>query len=220
MKLTEKFSPKTRKILEVIRCFAAYLLIATALLIFATILTDNRLTFTLLLLTGWLSWTFTEYALHRFWMHNFFRFGKSNLYDIHIEHHKHPKDMKVNGYHRFLTFSFAVIILAIAVYLNNYFTLFAGFCLGFSFYSFLHFVLHQPWCRYIMPNLQKAHIHHHGKYPDKGFSFSVILWDWLFETLPPKEAVITDKMLSFYFEKGNQSSQEKNGGVMKSKVFN
>lgn len=209
MRLTEKFSPKAQSIAEVIRCFFTFFLIAGLLLICATKMIDSRLTFAILLLVGWLSWTFTEYALHRFWMHNFFRYGKSNLYDIHIEHHKHPKEMKVNGFHRFLTFSAAVIILAIAVYLNNYFTLFAGFCLGFSFYSFLHYLLHQPWCRYIMPNLQKAHIHHHGKYPDKGFSFSVILWDWLFDTLPPKEAEITDKMRSFYFKNSNQSPQEK-----------
>jgi sterol desaturase/sphingolipid hydroxylase (fatty acid hydroxylase superfamily) len=209
MRLTEILSRNAKIIAEVSRCFATFFLIAWVLLIIASKMTDTRLIFAFLMLTGWLSWTFTEYALHRFWMHNFFRYGKSNLYDIHLEHHKHPKDMKVNGYHRFLTFSFAIVILAVAIYLNNYFTLFAGFCLGFSFYSFLHYLLHQPWCRYIMPNLQKAHIHHHGKYPDKGFSFSVILWDWLFDTLPPKEAEITDKMLSFYFKKDSRNIQKK-----------
>lgn len=200
MKAMNEVSKRSTEIKEVGRCIATFFIIAITLILIANGLPDKNLRFAVLLIVGWLTWTFTEYALHRFWMHNIFKTKGNKLFDIHMEHHKHPRELKINGVHRLITFSGALVLIPIALYLNNYFTVFTGFYIGFLLYSLLHVVLHKPWSRYIMPNLQRAHIHHHGKYPDKGFSFSMILWDWMFGTLPPKNAKITDKMLEFYFK--------------------
>jgi sterol desaturase/sphingolipid hydroxylase (fatty acid hydroxylase superfamily) len=200
MKALNEVSKRSNEIKEVGKCLATFFFIAIALILIANALPDKYLRFVVLLMVGWLTWTFTEYALHRFWMHNIFKTKGNKFFDIHMEHHKHPREIKIKKTHRTVTFAGAIVLIVISIYLNNYFTVFTGFYFGFLLYSLLHVVLHKPWSRYIMPNLQRAHIHHHGKYPDKGFSFSMILWDWMFDTLPPKDAKITKKMLEFYFK--------------------
>lgn len=198
---TQKISsPKRKELYAAINCILVFAIIATVLVMGAGLSGSATVKFIFLILTGWLSWTFTEYFLHRFWMHNHFRNVNSKIYDIHMYHHKHPEEIKINGLHRSILFSGGLVVLYIALIFNNYFTLFLGFYIGLTFYSLLHIMLHKPWGRYIFPNVQKAHIHHHGKFPDKGYSFSTILWDWMFGTLPPKEEVISEKMLRFYFK--------------------
>ncbi|WP_373524119.1 sterol desaturase family protein [Aquiflexum sp.] len=200
MKTMTEFTKKSKEIREVCRCIGTFLFIAISLLMIAEFTGTAELRFMVLLVLGWLTWTFIEYSLHRFWMHNFFRSKGNKIYDLHMDHHKNPTDIKISGFHRSLTFGGVILLMPLSIYLDNYFTVFTGFYIGFMLYSMLHVILHKPWSRYIMPNLQKSHIHHHGKYPNRGFSFSIILWDWMFGTLPPKEAKITEKMLEFYFK--------------------
>lgn len=200
MKTMTGFPQKSDQIREVSKCIGTFLIIAICLLWIADFTSLFGLRFMVLLFLGWLTWTFTEYFLHRFWMHNFFKAKGNKLYDIHMNHHKHPQDIKISGFHRRLTFAGVILLIPLSIYLNNYFTVFTGFYIGFMLYSILHLILHRPWSKYLMPNLQKSHIHHHGKYPHKGFSFSMIWWDWMFGTLPPKEAKISKKMLKFYFK--------------------
>ncbi|WP_373493828.1 sterol desaturase family protein [Aquiflexum sp.] len=200
MKTMTELTKKSDKIKEVSRCIGTFLIISICLVLIADFIATAGLRYMVFLVLGWLTWTFTEYFLHRFWMHNFFKTKGNKIYDTHMNHHKHPTDIKISGFHRILTFWGVIILLPLSIYLDNYFTVFTGFYIGFMLYSMLHVILHKPWSRYIMPNLQKAHIHHHGKYPNKGFSFSIILWDWMFGTLPPKEAKITNKMIEFYFK--------------------
>lgn len=199
MKTMTEFTKRPEEIKEVGRCLGTFLIIAICLLLIADFTGTAALRFMVLLVLGWLTWTFAEYFLHRFWMHNLFKIKGNKIYDTHMNHHKNPNDIKISAFHRTLTFGGVIFLMPISIYLNNYFTVFTGFYIGFMLYSILHVILHKPWSKYFMPNLQKAHIHHHGKYPNKGFSFSIILWDWMFGTLPPKNAKITEKMLEFYF---------------------
>lgn len=194
-----KHTKEKQELLAAGKCLITFSIILSMLLM-VSVKTDNpKLHFICLMLAGYLCWTFTEYFMHRFWMHSKFRKLDNKPYHMHMEHHKHPTEIKISNQQRFFVFMTASILTALAVYLNNYFTLFVGFFNGFLIYSSVHYILHQRWAKYIMPNVQRCHIHHHGKYPDKGFSFSTTLWDWMFNTLPPKEARITDKMELFYF---------------------
>lgn len=191
---------KRNEFFNAVKCLLVFIVLATLSLLVSESMSSPVLKFILLLITGWLSWTFTEYFLHRFWMHNHFKNVNSKLYKLHMDHHKHPEEIKINGLHRAVLFIGGIVLTYLALVWNNYFTIFLGFYFGATFYSLLHIMLHKRWGRYIFPNVQKAHIHHHGKYPDKGFSFSTIIWDWMFGTLPPKEEVISEKMLKFYFK--------------------
>lgn len=207
---TQKISSAKRKEhYEAMKCILVFAVIATVLVLGAGLTVSSTFRFVFLLVTGWLGWTFTEYFLHRFWMHNHFRNINSKIYDLHMNHHKHPQEIKIDGTQRSILFVGGMVFCYIALILDNYFTLFLGFYLGLTFYSLLHIMLHKKWGRYIFPNVQKAHIHHHGKYPDKGFSFSTIIWDWMFGTLPPKEDVISEKMLRFYFKPDREIKESK-----------
>lgn len=208
---TQKISPeKSKELHAAINCVLVFIMIAAGLIFAAGLTTSATSKFVFLLVTGWLGWKFTEYFLHRFWMHNHFKNVNSQIYDMHMNHHKHPQEIKIDGTQKSILSIVGVGIFYIALIWNNYFTLFLGFYLGLTFYSLLHIMLHKKWGRYVFPKVQKAHIHHHGKYPVKGFSFSTIIWDWMFGTLPPKEADISEKMLKFYFkdEKENPKNQK------------
>jgi dihydroceramide fatty acyl 2-hydroxylase len=207
---TQKISSEKRKELQVaIRCILVFSAIATVLVLGAGLSTSSTFKFLLLLVTGWLGWTFTEYFLHRFWMHNHFRNVNSKIYDMHMNHHKHPQQIKIDGTQRSILLIVGIVLFYFALIWNNYFTLFLGYYFGGTLYSLLHIMLHKPWGKYVFPKVQKAHIHHHGKYPDRGFSFSTIIWDWMFDTLPPKEENITEKMLKFYFKHDIEQRQKK-----------
>jgi sterol desaturase/sphingolipid hydroxylase (fatty acid hydroxylase superfamily) len=209
MKTNPVPTQKRKEFYDAVKCLLVFSILATVTLFAAGLISSPILRFVLLLTTGWLTWTFIEYFLHRFWMHNHFRNVNSKLYELHMNHHKHPREIKVNEVHRTLLLLIGLFLTYFAIVWNNYFTLFLGFYFGGTLYSFLHIMLHKRWGRYIFPNVQKAHIHHHGKYPDKGFSFSTIIWDWMFGTLPPKEEVISEKMLRFYFKPDHNHDVQK-----------
>lgn len=156
--------------------------------------------FIFLFLGGWLCWTFVEYGIHRFLMHELIVPGKKDTLFHHQEHHQDPSNLKVGLIHRAIIFILGIIVVWIALKLNSTFSILAGFFTGFLMYNFLHYLLHQPICRFILPNIQRAHILHHTRYPNQGYSFSTILWDWLFDTLAPSHIEVTEKMKQFYFE--------------------
>ena len=80
---------------------------------------------------GWLTWTFLEYIAHRFWMHNKPVQREKPAISNHLYHHTHPTELKVGNTDRFLLLLSGILIIIVAIFLQNYFTLFAGFYLGF-----------------------------------------------------------------------------------------
>jgi len=177
-------------------CILVFSLIILSLLVIKTHINSPAVIFSMLFSMGYLTWTFTEYYIHRFLMHN----SKNHNYNTHMHHHKHPTEIKITAIQRTVLFLSGIALLTVAIYLDNYFTCFVGFYFGFLFYSIIHVILHHRYGKYIMPRVQIAHIHHHGKYPDTGFSFSTILWDYMFGTMAPKDAEITEQMEKFYFK--------------------
>lgn len=182
-------------------------LILSGVFALAFLYKDTAAYFIFLFFGGWLCWTFVEYAVHRFLLHELIVPGKKDSFHHH-EHHINPQNIKVSFSHRALALILGVGIVWIALRINSIFSIFAGFFVGFLMYSFLHYLLHQPNCRFILPKIQRAHILHHTTNPDQGYSFSTILWDWLFGTLPSSKVQVTEKMKKFYFEPYNPNHKK------------
>ena len=96
------------------------------------------------------------------------------------------------------------VLVLIAKYLDNYFTLFLGFCIGFEMYLLIHRLIHLRFGQRIFKKLVRYHIYHHCKYTDTCFGVSVPWWDDLFKTVPaaPK---ITQRIVDFYFKDRHQA---------------
>lgn len=143
---------------------------------------------------GWLFWTFCEYWIHRFVYH--VKTNNKVLLRIqhvgHGIHHQFPKDPT-----RLAMPPLPALILIAAFYgffwliMRSYALAFLpGFLFGYVLYISLHYAEH----RYKAPKfgplnrLWKYHMLHHYKYPEtKLFGVSTLLWDSVFNTLPPKE---------------------------------
>jgi hypothetical protein len=190
------FPPRTKQHLK---CFAIFCLF---ILPFSTLLfiVNSAGVFLLLnLFMGLFCWTYFEYHLHRFWTHTEHGETKTQLVKSHLHHHHHPTEIKVTAVHRTILSAGCLVLLFLAIRWNNYFSIAAGFFIGFSYSFFSHWMLHQPWSKKIMPRLHKFHIHHHCKYPNRCFGFTTPLWDHIFGTTPPRGVIISDRVIQFYY---------------------
>lgn len=151
----------------------------------------------LLFLTGWFIWTFVEYILHRFYMHD--RNSHSALMKTHQHHHNHPTELLVTAVHRMAMLPILGVLISIAIFLNNYFTLIVGFCFGIEGYFLIHRILHLKQSEKLFRKLVRYHIYHHCKYPNTCFGISVTWWDDIFNTVP-QNPKITQRIIDFYFK--------------------
>nr|MBI1232106.1 hypothetical protein [Cytophagales bacterium] len=182
-----------------IPCILVFIAFASPLWVAGIVLQDVFLSWLCWITSGWLSWTFTEYAVHRFYMHQLHPKTHQKLYQSHMSHHRNPWHIKINFWQRTGMVAAGIVLLYYSYFLPPFVTVFTGFFLGFIGYALMHWVLHQTWSATLFPRLQTAHIHHHGKFPDKCFGFSLIWWDYLFGTLPPQSAHLSTKFRDFYF---------------------
>lgn len=152
------------------------------------------LNFFILFGAGWLFWTFCEYWIHRYvyHVHTTNKWLLKIQYAGHGIHHQYPKDPT-----RLAMPPLPAIILVVVFYtlfsliMGNYALAFLpGFLFGYVLYISLHYAEH----RYKAPKfgplnrLWKYHMLHHYKYPEsKVFGVSTMLWDRIFNTMPPKE---------------------------------
>ncbi|WP_194776618.1 sterol desaturase family protein [Pararhodonellum marinum] len=185
--------------------FLTCLLVAIPLIVSILALADFTASsigkYVLWFFSGWLSWTLVEYMGHRFWMHHRIYKMNNKIYASHMNHHKHPTDIQITDRHRIGLVSISFTLIYLSFIFNGYFTVFVGFYNGFVLYTLMHIVLHQKWAEKVFPDLQDMHIHHHGKYPDRCFSFSTTLWDRIFGTMAPKNAGISPDFRAYYFKK-------------------
>lgn len=163
----------------------------------------------ILFFLGWLTWTFLEYIAHRFWMHNKSTQREKPALSNHQYHHTHPTELKVTNSHRFLLLVTGILIIISAIYLHNYFILFAGFYLGFLSYTFMHVILHRKWAKILFPRLLQNHILHHCKFTNKCFGVTVTWWDKIFGTSAPRSYQISEKIISYYFGESMEKREEK-----------
>lgn len=169
------------------------------LFIISQYITNRNLLNLILLFTGWFIWTFSEYWLHRFSMHDPDTYKKPD--DRHAHHHQHPSDISITPIQRTLLGCIVLVATVVAWRSNSYFILLGGFAIGMLGYSCMHWVLHQSWAQKLFPSLIHFHIQHHCKHPDKCFGISVTWWDYLFDTVPNDHSTISHKVISFYFNK-------------------
>ena len=186
------------------QCFGVFMSIALPLLICFILIRQQYpvVAFSGFLVLGWLSWTFAEYMIHRFWTHQPGLLTHTRVVQTHLHHHKHPTEIQVTTVQRLLLLIISMVLFVIAVRLNNYFTILAGLFTAFGYSFFSHWMLHQAWSRKIFPRLHSYHIHHHCKHPNRCFGFSTTFWDRIFGTTPPKGSRITERILNFYYGGG------------------
>src|SRR5687767_13211244 len=98
-----------------------------------------------LLLSGWLTWTFAEYMLHRFGHHASDRKIHNHAQELHHHHHTHPTEIRVTSLQRIFLFVISSASLWLSFILNNYFTFLCGIVCGISGFFLMHFILHHQW---------------------------------------------------------------------------
>jgi sterol desaturase/sphingolipid hydroxylase (fatty acid hydroxylase superfamily) len=140
---------------------------------------------------GYLTWTLSEYWVHRYVYH--VKTEKKWLLKIqhmgHGIHHQYPKDATR------LAMPPVPALLAISIFfgifwliMGNYaFAFFPGFLLGYVAYISIHYMQHifKPPAFGPINRLWKWHALHHYKYPEtKAFGVSTSLWDVVFRTQP------------------------------------
>lgn len=151
----------------------------------------------LLFVLGWVTWTFIEYILHRFWMHTKGE-ARSRMVQSHHYHHTHPTEIAVTGWHRGLMFAGVGAVVALAWSIQGYSMLLAGVIAGIAGFFLIHKLLHQTIAQRLFGRLLRYHIYHHCKYPNTCFGISVPWWDDLFGTVP-RHPKVSDKVIAFYF---------------------
>lgn len=195
--------------------FAKAYCIVVFTLVFATLLSvtvtlenySHTLFQCLLLFAGWFAWTFFEYMTHRYLMH--YKNTEKPLLDFnHKHHHTHPTDIRVTALHRSMLLTGCILLIALSVWLNNYFTLAAGFLCGFPGYTLIHYLLHQKKMQPIFGKMIQYHIIHHCKKPDKCFGISVTWWDDILGTTPEKGYLVSQRIVDFYFKKDTHTHNQ------------
>ena len=169
-----------------------FIFIYTAIFIFDTPLS----TFAILFFSSILTWTLTEYLLHRYLFH---WLSENPLiqrfhFIMHGSHHLYPKDNErllmppvpglIMGA---ILFGIQYLFFLVVGYEGYTWGFFSGFFLGYLLYSFLHRAMHVYKAPKGFEGLWMHHLIHHYKYPNKAFGVSNSFWDHIFRTMPPKD---------------------------------
>ncbi len=200
MQFYELAIDRFNKALTQLKCTLLFLIISGIYLVTVFFfIKDSWAFYPALFVLGWFTWTFTEYILHRFWMHHKDGGNHKQMSSTHHHHHTHPTDISVTPLQRFLLVLISTVLILVSILVFDYLLILAGFFLGFAGYTCIHWLLHQKWSAYLFPRLHKFHIYHHCKYPETCFGVSVCWWDILFKTTPPSEAVLSKRIVEFYY---------------------
>lgn len=139
---------------------------------------------------GFFSWTFSEYAMHRWVYHKISdsSYDSGLHYVFHGIHHEYPSDEDriilppVPGLiiiHGFLLI-FYLMLGTVAL------SFCAGFLMGYLAYTTIHWMVHSK------PTPEKHnfwwnhHNIHHYQQHDRAFGVSTPIWDYIFRTMPEK----------------------------------
>lgn len=138
-------------------------------------------------LLGVLTWTFTEYMLHRFLFHFEPKsaWGQKIIYVIHQVHHDRPNDADrlVIPLISSIPISTVVILGFLALLGIHGWPCGAGFLGGYLYYDYVHFSLHNRKEKFGWTNDQRTHhLRHHFQTADRRFGVSTSLWDRIFRT--------------------------------------
>lgn len=137
---------------------------------------------------GFITWTCSEYLLHRFLFHHHpkSKIGKRFFFIIHGVHHDYPNDAK-----RLVLPPSISLPLATLFYLLFNYTIgehylppfFATFLLGYLFYDMGHYAMHHFKLKgKFWGAIKDHHMKHHYVDPEHGFGVSSPFWDVIFKS--------------------------------------
>ncbi|MCS6904323.1 MAG: sterol desaturase family protein [Bacteroidia bacterium] len=137
---------------------------------------------------GTITWSFTEYVLHRFLFHHPFhsKLGKRFHFIMHGVHHQYPQD----PLRLVMPPSVSIPLAFFFYYLFNFFlgesyilAFYPGFVTGYLIYDMLHFAFHHfHFTNPYLQTLKTHHMKHHYLDSKSGFGVSSKLWDYIFLT--------------------------------------
>lgn len=141
----------------------------------------------LAIVCGWFLWTFVEYMLHRFAMHELD--GRGIMSREHLEHHVHSGwSFDVN---HLLSWAGMLLVGAVLwapvgwVLVAPRFgvALAAGWAFGYFFYEYQHMAAHLRAPRNAYERfVRRHHFHHHFGHPKSNHGVTFALWDRVFGT--------------------------------------
>lgn len=172
----------------------------TMFLVFAGIslyyaLTDTSISLglgLLVMLAGYIFFTFVEYMMHKHFFHMVPDTPiKDKLqYSVHGVHHDYPKDKDRLAMPPFVSAAYAATsYLLFKLILGDFaFYFLPGFLAGYASYLGVHYIVHafNPPKNFFKV-LWVNHAIHHYKDPDIAFGVSTPLWDIIFGTMPKKD---------------------------------
>lgn len=141
-------------------------------------------------LAGLVTWSLTEYCLHRFLFHYpaRSRIGKRLVYLFHGNHHDDPKDktrlvMPPAGAIPIMAVIYLLFGLLVPAPWIEPFTAF--FIVGYLIYDYIHYWTHHfPMRGRLAKYLKHYHLRHHYSKQEGRYGVSSPLWDWVFGTDP------------------------------------
>jgi sterol desaturase/sphingolipid hydroxylase (fatty acid hydroxylase superfamily) len=145
----------------------------------------------LLLIGGFLGFTFVEYMMHRYLYHMVpdNKLKDKVQYSIHGVHHDYPKDKDRLAMPPFISGLYAAILYFLFDFIMGEYALYflPGFLVGYAMYLGVHYIVHayQP-PKNFLKFLWVNHAIHHYKDPDVAFGVSTPIWDYVFGTMPKK----------------------------------
>jgi 4-hydroxysphinganine ceramide fatty acyl 2-hydroxylase len=147
----------------------------------------------LFLLFGLVTWSFFEYATHRWIYHTVFKRKNLSWFldAFHLHHHHNLTDYRVLNAGLFLIYPLAAFFWLLIFLLTKNIALASWFGLGtllyYFFYENVHFFIHYKiHDKGYMKFIQKYHLHHHYKRWNKNFGNTTTFWDKLFRTYDPE----------------------------------
>jgi sterol desaturase/sphingolipid hydroxylase (fatty acid hydroxylase superfamily) len=135
------------------------------------------------LIGGLLTWTITEYGLHRyiFHYHPTSDFGKKIHFIFHGVHHDYPRDRLRLVMPPSVSLPLATIfffIFKIFLVTPGLYVFFGAFLTGYLIYDMFHYAIHHLEVKGKLWNVLKTHhLKHHYNNPEKGFGVSSPIWD-------------------------------------------
>lgn len=136
---------------------------------------------------GWLTWTLTEYGMHRtafHWVHDS-DLGRAFHYAVHGVHHELPDDPYRLVMPLWVNVPiYASLGLAFTVVSPVYgWPFLAGFGLGYLVYDVTHYYVHhnKPWLAF-HKRLRAHHMNHHFSKVGRKYGVSFTIWDRVFGT--------------------------------------
>ncbi len=140
------------------------------------------------LLAGLLSWTLTEYVLHRFIFHFMpsSNWGRRLHFIFHGVHHDYPNDANRLVLPPSVSIPLTILFYYLfsgtipAAYLSSFF---AAFLAGYLCYDMFHYAFHHGnFSNPILKKLKQQHMMHHYSDSDHGYGVTSVLWDVIFQS--------------------------------------